>query len=91
MAGNPTIITKRAETNVILYDGQTTVIGGLNKETTSDSESGIPGLKDIPLLGYLFKGDSDSNRMEDILIFITPHILKKRTRPKQPQAAQKAD
>ncbi|MEE8541143.1 MAG: type IV pilus secretin PilQ, partial [Desulfobacterales bacterium] len=91
VAGNPTIITKKAETNVILYDGQTTVIGGLNKETASDSESGIPGLKDIPLLGFLFKGDSESNKMEDILIFITPHILKKRLPPKQPQAAQKAD
>ena len=91
VAGNPTIITKKAETNVILFDGQTTVIGGLNKETTNDSESGIPGLKDIPLLGYLFKGDSNSNKMEDILIFITPHILKKRLPPKQPQASQKAD
>jgi len=90
VAGNPTIITKRAETNVILFDGQTTVIGGLNKETTSDSESGIPGLKDIPLLGYLFKSDSDSNKMEDILIFITPHILKKRTLPKSPQKAPAA-
>lgn len=91
VAGNPTIITKRAETNVILFDGQTTVIGGLNKEISSDSESGIPGLKDIPLLGYLFKGDSDSNKMEDILIFITPHILKKRTLPKKSQATQKAN
>ncbi|MBC8463871.1 MAG: type IV pilus secretin PilQ, partial [Deltaproteobacteria bacterium] len=70
---------------------QTTVIGGLNKEISSDSESGIPGLKDIPLLGYLFKGDSDSNKMEDILIFITPHILKKRTLPKKSQATQKAN
>jgi len=89
VSGNPTIVTKRAETNVILYDGQTTVIGGLNKETTSNSESGVPGLKDIPLLGYLFKGKDDGSKMEDILIFITPHILKKRPPPKQPGAASK--
>jgi type IV pilus assembly protein PilQ len=78
VSGNPTIITKKAETNVILYDGQTTVIGGLNKETRDESNSGVPGLQDIPLLGYLFKGTSRSNRMEDVLIFITPHILGER-------------
>ena len=74
--GNPTIITKQAETNVILYDGQTMVIGGLTKETTSAGESGVPVLKDIPLLGRLFKGSNKSNNMEEVLIFITPHILK---------------
>jgi type IV pilus assembly protein PilQ len=63
--GNPTIITKNAETNVIQFDGQTIVIGGLNQETT-----------DIPGLGYLFKKKSTDNDMEDLLIFITPHILK---------------
>ncbi|MBF0528313.1 MAG: type IV pilus secretin PilQ [Deltaproteobacteria bacterium] len=73
--GNPTIITKNAETNVILSDGETTVIGGLNKETTQDSENGIPGLKDIPYLGWLFRNTSNSKNMEEILIFITPYIL----------------
>lgn len=76
--GNPTIITKNAETNVILFDGQTTVIGGLSKETSSDSESGVPVLKDIPLLGNLFKGKGSQNNMEEVLIFITPHILRER-------------
>lgn len=75
VSGNPTVVTKKAETNVILFDGQTTVIGGLNKQTTQDGDYGIPGLKDIPLLGYLFKGESDTSKMEDVLIFITPHIL----------------
>lgn len=74
--GNPTIITKRAKTTVVLFDGQTTVIGGLSKETMSQSESGVPWLKDIPVLGYLFKGESKSKDMEEILIFITAHILK---------------
>ncbi len=77
--GNPTIITKNAETNVILYDGQTMVIGGLTKETSSDGESGVPVLKDIPIMGKLFKGTSKSNNMEEVLIFITPHILKERS------------
>ncbi|HUV50717.1 MAG TPA: type IV pilus secretin PilQ [Anaerolineae bacterium] len=73
--GNPTIITKSAETSVILFNGQTTVIGGLSKETMSQGEYGVPWLKDIPVLGYLFKGASKSKDMEEILIFITPHIL----------------
>jgi len=76
VAGNPTIITKNAETNVVLFDGQTTVIGGLNKESLSDSESGIPILSDIPLIGHLFKRTGNKSDREEILIFITPHLLK---------------
>ncbi len=74
--GNPTIITKNAETNVIQFDGQTIVIGGLNKETSTDQRTGVPFLEDIPGLGYLFKKKGSSNEMEDLLIFITPYILK---------------
>jgi type IV pilus assembly protein PilQ len=73
--GNPTIITKNAETSVIQLDGQTIVIGGLNKETTSRSDTGVPFLEGIPGLGYLFKRKSSDDRLEDLLIFITPHIL----------------
>jgi type IV pilus assembly protein PilQ len=79
-----------AETNVLLFDGQTTVIGGLNKESKTKSEAGVPSLKDIPLLGWLFKNTSNSNEMEDLLIFITPHILKERPfeEPLQPRPAE---
>jgi len=78
VAGNPTIVTKQATTNVVLFDGQTTVIGGLTKEFSSNTESGVPVLKDIPVLGYFFKGKSRRKDMEEVLIFITPHILKNR-------------
>ncbi|MGM0682355.1 MAG: type IV pilus secretin PilQ, partial [Thermodesulfobacteriota bacterium] len=74
--GNPTIVKKRAETNLILHDGQTTVIGGLSKQTNTDSNRGMPWLKDLPGLGYLFKSISRNRKMEDVLIFITPHIIK---------------
>jgi type IV pilus assembly protein PilQ len=74
--GNPTIITKQAETNVIQADGQTLVIGGLNKETTTDDRTGTPGLMDVPGLNWLFKRDGKSSAKEDLLIFITPTILK---------------
>ena len=74
--GNPAFSIKKATTTVILRDGQTTVIGGLNKENVYDGESGVPWLKDIPLFGWLFKGTAKTKAMEELLIFITPHILK---------------
>ena len=73
---HPVLTTKKAETNVILRDGQTTVIGGLNTEKTNKRDYGTPFLMKIPLLGWLFKGKSDKSEMDDVLIFITPHILK---------------
>jgi len=75
---NPSIITKRARTGVILFNGQTTVIGGLSKEQASGEEYGVPYLKDVPGLGALFKGNNKDNAKEELLIFITPHVLKER-------------
>jgi type IV pilus assembly protein PilQ len=75
VGGQPTILTKKASTNVLLFDGQTTVIGGLSKEKIDKGESGLPWLKDIPILGYLFKSQRTSDNMDEVLIFITPHIL----------------
>ena len=74
--GNPTIITKKAETTVIQNDGRTVVIGGLSRESASRTDTGTPFLEDVPGLGYLFKRKSSSDQMEELLIFITPHILK---------------
>jgi type IV pilus assembly protein PilQ len=74
--GNPYIIKKQTETNLIVQDGETIVISGLTKQQVSKSDAGLPGMKDIPGLGYLFKTDSRSEDMEEVLIFITPHVLK---------------
>jgi len=71
----PTIVAKKASTNVILFDGQTTVIGGLKKNTTQNTEAGVPWLSKIPLIGYLFKNQGKSEEMQELLIFITPRIL----------------
>jgi type IV pilus assembly protein PilQ len=76
VGNNPTIIKKEAITNVIQNDGQTIVIGGLSKESSSRSDTGTPFLEDIPGLGYLFKRKSSADQMEELLIFITPHVLK---------------
>jgi type IV pilus assembly protein PilQ len=85
VSGNPTILTKRAETTVVVFDGQTTVIGGLNKETASESEMGVPVLKDIPGLGWLFRSKSKSKQFQEVLIFITPHVLEEK--PDNPNPA----
>jgi len=75
MMGNPIIIKKQTDTSLIVQDGETIVISGLTKQTLSEGEAGWPLLKDIPALGWLFKSDSKSDSMEEILIFITPKIL----------------
>ena len=76
--GNPTVITKYAKTNVVVYDGQTTVIGGLTQHTDQNLDYGVPWLRNIPGLGYLFKGQSKNRKKQELLIFITPYILKRR-------------
>lgn len=73
--GNPYIIKKQTETVLIVEDGETIVISGLTKQRTATGDAGWPLFKDIPVLGYLFKTDSKSEDMEEVLIFITPHIL----------------
>lgn len=73
--GNPYIIKKQTETTLIVKDGETIVISGLTKQKHSRTDTGVPGLKDIPVLGWLVKGDSKGESMEEVLIFITPHIL----------------
>ncbi|MEW6220450.1 MAG: type IV pilus secretin PilQ [Thermodesulfobacteriota bacterium] len=73
--GNPFIIRKLAQTQLLVENGATAVIAGLAKETSTDGNTGVPGLKDVPLLGWLFKKDSKSSDLEELLIFITPKIL----------------
>jgi type IV pilus assembly protein PilQ len=74
--GNPGIFKKETDTTLIVKDGDTIVISGLTKQKKQDSNSGIPGFKDVPVLGWLFKGDYKAEDMEEVIVFITPHILK---------------
>ena len=77
--GNPGFFKKETSTNLIVKNGETIVISGLTKQTTQDGESGLPGLKDVSVLGWLFKSQSKSDVMEEVLIFITPTILPHQT------------
>lgn len=74
--GGGALTKKEAQTKVLVMDGETTVLGGVFIETDSGSNSGIPVLGDVPVLGHLFKSTSESNTKDELLIFITPRILK---------------
>ena len=71
----PPINTKQATTEMLLRDGETTVIGGIYVDSEADSVEGVPFLMDIPLLGNLFKDTSIRKSKSELLIFITPRIL----------------
>jgi len=73
--GAPVISTREVSTQLFLRDGQTAVIGGLIARQLVESESGIPLLKDIPLLGNLFKSTSASTIQSELFLFVTPHIV----------------
>ena len=73
--GDPYILKKQTQTTLIVKDGETIVISGLTKQKKTENENGWPWLKDIPVLGWLFKAEGKSDSMEEVLIFITPHIL----------------
>ncbi len=76
MNGIPSIITQAATTQVLVDDGSTTVIGGVFVNTQQDTETYVPLLHRIPILGYLFKAKSTDTRNEELLIFLTPRIRK---------------
>lgn len=75
-ASGPSILKKQATTNVLVKDGETTVIGGIYETTKTDSISGIPYLKDIPILGWLFKTTTKREDTSELLVFLTPRIVK---------------
>jgi type IV pilus assembly protein PilQ len=75
--GVPGTDKKEANTNVIIKDGETVVIGGMYKIQENESQSGVPGLMKIPILGWLFKSDLRTTTTNELLIFITPRIVEK--------------
>jgi len=69
------INTSRAETKVLIADGETTVIGGIFVGENSNSGDSIPGLSKIPILGWLFKNNTTSEKRKELMIFITPKVV----------------
>jgi type IV pilus assembly protein PilQ len=74
--GIPPIDTQRAVTTVLVSDGDTTVIGGIYLSIEQAVEGRTPGLHRVPLLGWLFKRDTQTDLSRELLIFITPRIMK---------------
>jgi general secretion pathway protein D len=72
----PTINLRSADTVVVTPDSQTVVIGGLISNSKASSDSKVPLLGDIPLLGYLFKSSSTTKAKTELMMFLTPHIVK---------------
>ncbi|MFB3891510.1 MAG: secretin and TonB N-terminal domain-containing protein [Phycisphaerae bacterium] len=72
----PQSSTTEVTSNVIVKDGRTIVIGGLFREETKAGRSQVPVLGNVPVLGTLFKGTTDSTKRTEIIILITPHIIR---------------
>ena len=75
-ATNAPIATKDARTQLVVRDGGTAVIGGIYKVTNDNADNRVPGLSNIPIIGHLFRNKTRSDENEELLIFITPRVIK---------------
>lgn len=73
--GEPSIRTRQATTEVLVRNGETVVIGGILEETRASSERGVPWMRDVPLLGWLFETKFKRSDQTELLIFVTPFIV----------------
>lgn len=80
-SGQPAINKKKATTEVLVRDGETAVIGGILQVTRKEDQQAVPWLSKIPILGFFFKHDTTQSSNRELLIFVTPKILK--TEPAQ--------
>jgi len=76
VGGIPPINTQRAITTVLVLDGQTSVIGGIYTSNMTSTKDQTPGLGSIPILGWLFRRERLDDQNTELLIFITPKIIK---------------
>ena len=75
VGGNRIISIREATTEMLVKSARTAVLGGVFKTVETNSEAGVPFMKDLPVLGWLFKGRDQARNREELLIFITPYIL----------------
>lgn len=92
VGGNPIINIREASTNMLVKSGRTAVLGGVFKTSDTRGKGGVPGLMNIPIVGWLFKGESNSKNREEMLIFLTPYILSDaRSAQMAPSSSTEAD
>jgi type IV pilus assembly protein PilQ len=77
--GSPSINTKEAFTEVLVYNGTTTVLGGIYEKEMFENRSSVPFFADIPIIGYLFKSRIQSDEITELLVFVTPTIVRSET------------
>lgn len=75
---SPTIQQRRLESTVSLFDGESVVLGGLIRAQQTQTRSGVPGLENAPIVGNLFRETSDIERQTELLVFLTPNIIRSR-------------
>ncbi len=73
---SPTIEQRRIQTTVAVNDGATIALGGLMRNNETKGDSGIPYLEDIPLLGGLFSSKTNTRERTELLVFLTPHVIR---------------
>lgn len=74
-AGGPTTSNRKVKTVVLVGDNQTAVLGGLVSNTDSQVETKFPVLGDLPVIGALFRGKTETSRKTNLMVFLTPHII----------------
>lgn len=75
VSGVPTIDTRKVQTQVLVDNGETVVLGGIFEKNSSETSSKVPLLGDIPILGRLFRIEKVSDQKKELLIFVTPKII----------------
>jgi type IV pilus assembly protein PilQ len=73
--GIPNEVSREANSNVLIHDGETVVLGGIFRNTSQDNQSGIPYLSSVPVLGWAFKNIRKTNHHEELLVFLSPKIV----------------
>ena len=71
----PPIESRVAKTKIMVRNGQTAVVGGVYQSDSTEQETGVPLLRSIPVLGWLFKSRSTLNSKNELLVFLTPRII----------------
>jgi pilus assembly protein CpaC len=87
----PSLATRSVQTEMILKDGQSFVIAGLVNNQVVEQFSKIPGLGDLPILGQFFKSRSVNKSQDELLVLVTPHIVRLNVQQKQPTLPQFPD
>ena len=72
----PAIDTREVSTQVLVNDGQTVVLGGILQTNDTNTTNKVPWLGDIPVIGHLFKSTDHTNNKDELLVFVTPKIVR---------------